>query len=446
MLFEVLSSAREETQEAGTPSSRTSGPSSNAAPDPRFPARSELVTVNHAHHLAILEAAWDAVIKGGLAMSMWPLTWPNTQITSSNNHAYLTAVNSLVRWLLPFTHSNSILWLKLKRTSRKLATCNRIHLTLQPLLLHLNRMTFLKGDAIHTAALLLPPEFLSHVCCLMCEGLHFGNVPGSGVLDMDRPGTFETSVLGVATALGRCHASHSKEGSRRGPCQPLLCHAALELARLALVICSKADTRSYDESDTMNMRIFVTFSQSLLFQPRSNCSSVRSDRSAGTLNGGASSAPVSQELVPRMLTSDQELICALRVCTLPWTREFREGMKVMYAVINDWESQIGVGAVLVERLASVGAVLYHLTKHVRTWMLLKRQERQRGQLKVVTPLHEEAMTQMRMVMLALVTHVLMMRKGEWGRARRVEMQSSLKIHLCEFVNSECSVGQGVCCM
>ncbi|MEW5318745.1 MAG: hypothetical protein WDW38_009940 [Sanguina aurantia] len=113
---------------------------------------------------------------------------------------------------------------------------------------------------------------------------------------MDRPGTFETSVLGVATALGRCHASHSKEGSRRGPCQPLLCHAALELARLALVICSKADTRSYDESDTMNMRIFVTFSQSLLFQPRSNCSSVRSDRSAGTLNGGASSAPVSQEL------------------------------------------------------------------------------------------------------------------------------------------------------
>lgn len=189
-------------------------------------------------------------------MTMWPVTWPCAHLTSSSNHAHLTALNHLVHWLLTFTRGDSALWRKLQSSERKAVTRDCLLRTLQPALMHFGWMSHLKGEAVHDAALLLPPGFLSHLCCLMCEGLRYGNLPGSGILDLNRPRSFETSLVGLANALGRCRVEchQALEAVRREEFrEPLLCHSVREVASLAVVVCSRADTRSYDDSHTMSM-------------------------------------------------------------------------------------------------------------------------------------------------------------------------------------------------
>lgn len=423
-LFAVLSSAQEETIKATAHPSRKSASSSNTAPDPNLPATSESMAFNHTHHLPILEAAWDIITNGGLAMTMWPVTWPCAHLTSSSNHAHLTALNHLVHWLLTFTRGDSALWRKLQSSERKAVTRDRLLRTLQPALMHFGWMSHLKGEAVHDAALLLPPGFLSHLCCLMCEGLRYGNLPGSGILDLNRPRSFETSLVGLANALGRCRVEchQALEAVRREEFrEPLLCHSVREVASLAVVVCSRADTRSYDESHTMSMCIFVTYSQSLLIETHSSCGSSSETCSTHGSSGGveskAAGALCKQEPLPRVLTTDLELLDALRVCTLPWTKEFCEGMMVMRSVVGDWES-VSAGAVSLQRLACVRVIVRHVTKHTLGWMLLQQRERQGRQLDIVTPLHGVAVTQLRLLMLTILAYVHQMRQGEGGREGR----------------------------
>lgn len=118
-----------------------------------------------------------------------------------------------------------------------------------------------------------------------------------------------------------------------------------------------------------------------------------------------------------MLTTDLELLDALRVCTLPWTKEFCEGMMVMRSVVGDWES-VSAGAVLLQRLACVRVIVRHVTKHTLGWMLLQQRERQGRQLDIVTPLHGVAVTQLRLLLLTILAYVHQMRQGEGGREGR----------------------------
>ncbi|MEW5304945.1 MAG: hypothetical protein WDW36_007518 [Sanguina aurantia] len=91
--------------------------------------------------------------------------------------------------------------------------------------------------------MLLPPGYLPKLCCLMCEGLRRGNLPDCATQDT-RGSTFAHTVVGLAAAMGRCYKAAKSAGAGAHVRELMLCPAVDQLARLAMVICSRPSTRS----------------------------------------------------------------------------------------------------------------------------------------------------------------------------------------------------------
>lgn len=124
--------------------------------------------------------------------------------------------------------------------------CERLHQTLQPAMWCMVRLIIVDGKDLLRGLMLLPPDFLPKLCCLMCDGLRHGSLPDC-TTQGTRGSMFTHMVVTMAQAVGRCLSKATEAGTEQQVLDLMLGPAVAELARLSTVICSKANMRMYSK-------------------------------------------------------------------------------------------------------------------------------------------------------------------------------------------------------
>lgn len=387
-------------------------------------------------HVMVFDIAWQTLRETSSLLMLWPPDWPSTHFKTSLP-ALLSALDKLLVWLLCLTRGQSML---LKEIGSELLASltengslqDKLLHTLQPVVWCVSRLVTLDAEQLIEGVMLLPPSFLSKVCCLMCECLRCGNLPDCTTQDT-RKRVLTQSVVGLATAIGDCikvaaAVPGDKMFLRVG--DAMLCPAVLQLAKLSLVICSKVDTTMCTNTDLLNLVHHVENAQGILSLGPSMAQqpgSIPVSKSAGQHPQGkqgrhaATSSSSSQsssngvltarDLVPRVTTSDLELIYALQDCAQPWTDAFLGGLSVMLNTVIRWEGPKASKVAPAVKAACLQAVLHHVSKHTHGRMLLLLANKECGQDETATPLHAQTMAKLRLVMAAALKSIKAMDQG-----------------------------------
>lgn len=413
------------------------GPSANG-PGPSIAFR------YNAFHYLVFDVSWKVVCKSTLVKGMWPMDWPLH--SAPPDHLYHTALDSLVSWLLLFNRGKSALWKEAQRQENAdKAFRERLYYMLQPPVLHMQNISLLEGKERELAVAALPPAFVAKLCCVLCEGLRYRKGRSNAPLDLNGLHTVAHMVALMAMAVGRlvCSEHPTKAGAQT---RALFSPAVIELARLALVACSKTDMQALSGVDAMRMSMYVGTTQSMLLtnlgsdarqEHTLHCRSLAdtipahcrvgtkgSSRSSGTVarsisasSGSSSSSSdgskaaelAAADLIPKVLTSDEELFRALRSCSRPWTSESCDGLHVMITSILESDTP-GSLMTVGERVACLVTVLRHVSQHTCAWMQMQR--RAAGRRAPVTLLHLQSMTQMQMLMVTGLKSFRALGRGE----------------------------------
>ncbi|MEW5312710.1 MAG: hypothetical protein WDW38_004324 [Sanguina aurantia] len=211
------------------------GPSANG-PGPSIAFR------YNAFHYLVFDVSWKVVCKSTLVKGMWPMDWPLH--SAPPDHLYHTALDSLVSWLLLFNRGKSALWKEAQRQENAdKAFRERLYYMLQPPVLHMQNISLLEGKERELAVAALPPAFVAKLCCVLCEGLRYRKGRSNAPLDLNGLHTVAHMVALMAMAVGRlvCSEHPTKAGAQT---RALFSPAVIELARLALVACSKTDMQA----------------------------------------------------------------------------------------------------------------------------------------------------------------------------------------------------------
>lgn len=397
----------------------------------------------------VFDVSWKMLCDLIHLRSLWQIDWP--MFHPPPQHAYYSAMDRLVSWLLPFIRGRSAVLKEMHaREDGDTSIRERLFFTLQPLVSHMSEMSILEGGQLQLAVLMLPASFLSRLCCLVVEGLRYGRSSRDRTkLQLNCLLSPAYLVATLAAAVGRCLAS--AEALDEGPQairKALVCPAVMELARLAVVVCSRADRRSLTHVEATNLGMAEEGARKILCERvehasqhgnaaisaeikphaptsgpgasashggsssrhKSRQKSSSASSSGGTSRGNrgdhtsgsgrsasSSSSPKEGEassLVPRVSTSDIELFRALRFHTSPGTTQFRDEMKAMLIVLHDWASP-GMVVAADTKVDCLQVTLLHVSKHTRSWMQMQRKgARQQGM-----PLRVGDMTHMQLLML-----------------------------------------------
>lgn len=372
------------------------------------------------------DISWRMLSDSGRFVQLWPVEWP--PVPRETHQTYLAAQDQLLSWLLHFIRGKSTRWLQTKATlaSSDETAQDRLCNTLQPAIICVHDLHGLTGEKIHDAVSMLPSGFLSKLCCLLCEGPLIGGkttLTESVTLDLSLTNTFQTSVVSFTAAIGRCllvAAAQVVPGSRTS--LGILCPAVLEVARLAIVMTSRAGGHPHTQLQASHLSMSGSLSQSVLFQQTeqpvlhtkhnavgggitpassenrgpvtSRCVSRTRDHTKSGSSNCSSDGDVFQagDLVPRVRTRDLVLFHALRDALNPTSKECSEGMMVMLCVMRMWGDRYGMTSPD-EQVACLHVALQHLTRHTCGWMQMQRGSV--GQHAVEKPLLVVAMTKMR---------------------------------------------------
>lgn len=400
----------------------------------------------------VFDVSWKMLCDIIHLRSLWQIDWPMFHLPPQ--HAYYSAMDRLVSWLLAFIRGrSSVLQEMHAREDGDNSICARLFFTIQPLVSHMSEISILEGVQLQLAVLMLPANFLSKLCCLVCEGLRYGRS------SLDRTKLQLSCLISpaylvatLAAAVGRCLTSaETLEGGGLQVIRlALLSPAVTEMARLAVVVCSRAYRVSLTHVELTNLGMAEEGARKILTERVEHASqhgnaaisaevtphAPTSGPGASASHGGNSSRHKSRQksssasgsgisrgnsgghtsgsnrsdsssssstkdvqassLVPKVLTSDIELFRALRFNTSPGTTQFRDEMKAMLIVLHDWASPDMVVAADT-KVDCLQVTLLHVSKHTRSWMQMQRKgARQQG---MRMPLRVEEMTHMQLLML-----------------------------------------------
>lgn len=363
-------------------------------------------------NLAMFETVWEMLRTSGAPMQLWPMAWPVDHLT--NYSSYLHTQQLLTSWLLTLTRGNSPIWSQIQHVA---SAHRRLLATLGPALNCIHRLDDMYEMDLFAAVLRLPHGFLSNLCCLMCDGLRYGQTLDSTVAGFDiNADSFAQCLMNLSTSVGLAITHWFPEESAIKMCRALLSPAAIEAAKLTIVVCSRVKKSSHTEEEAAHLRMMVVCAQPTIFARlmhhalqdefrQTNTQGVAQTPSAGQSSGSScsSSSRVAEHarsnIPPWVQISDCTLLCALQICTPPWSNEFCDGFSAMSAVVGEWGEPDPL--VAGERVACLLIVLRHVFDTTLGWMQL--QQRSQADQGAVTPMHVKAMDNMRLMMVNILT-------------------------------------------